>query len=250
MIRAMIIDDEPLARQNLTRMLAEHHDFQIAGEASNGFEALEKIGEIKPDVAFLDIEMPGFNGFEVLDSLSEPPHIVFATAYNEYAVRAFEASALDYLLKPIQPDRVARCVERIRTAVLQQHPPQPETYTKLLTDLWPQRTGPRTRLAVRRGKRIIVLPIAEVVRIDIEDKLTFVHTATERYLCDKTISQLEESLNESGFFRIGRGDIVNLEAVRELVPWFSGTWRVKLGGGTELDVSRERARELKELLGL
>jgi two-component system, LytTR family, response regulator len=249
LIRALIIDDEPLARQSLARMLGEHHDFEIAGEAANGFEALEKISDIKPDVAFLDIEMPGFNGFEVLDNLADPPHIVFATAYNEYAVRAFEANALDYLLKPIQPERVARCVERIRTALSLERP-QPETYNKLLKDLWPQRTGPRTRIAVRRGKRIIVLPVAEVQRIDIEDKLTFVHTASERYLCDKTISQLEESLAESGFFRISRGDLVNLEAVRELVPWFSGTWRVKLRDGAELDVSRERARDLKALLGL
>ena len=233
----------------MRRLLASHTDVEIAAEATNGFEALEQIGEHQPDVVFLDIEMPGFNGFEVVRELAEPPLIVFATAYDEYALKAFESNAVDYLLKPIQATRVSQCLDRIRDRLMR---PQPmgESYTRLLQAVTPERLGPRRRVAVRKGKRIVVLSIDEIAYVGIEDKLTFVYTDKERFLSDKTVSELEESLEANGFFRISRAHVISLDAVRELIPWFSGTWKAKLRNGVELDVSRERARQLKELLNL
>jgi DNA-binding LytR/AlgR family response regulator len=244
-MRVLVVDDEPLARESLIRMLAAEAGVEIAGEAANGIEALERIAEFEPDAVFLDIEMPGLNGFEVLDNLSKPPLVVFATAYDEYAIRAFDASAVDYLLKPIQAERVSKCVARLRGAVGRESLTGSDVVRKLLSELRP--AGP-TRIAVKLGNRIVLVSPREIVHVSAKDKLVFVHTAREHYLVDKTVTEMEDCLDRSGFFRINRADLVNLEHVRELMPWFSGAWRVKLSTGVELDVSRDRARQLKQLL--
>lgn len=249
MIRALLVDDEDLARAALRRALDGVVDFQIVGEATNGVEAIEMIGELTPDVVLLDIEMPGFNGFEVVQQLTNPPVIVFVTAYDEYAVQAFEANAIDYLLKPVQPERLERALIRVRQRI-----PASATATnselKDIRDVVRERSGPVKRIAARRGKRIVIVPLREVIRVEIEDKLVFAVTAGDRLLVEKTITELEAMLEPAGFLRISRGELVNLETVKELVPWFSGTWRVKLTNGDERDVSRERARQLKEAMGI
>ena len=241
MIRTLLVDDEDLARSALRRALADAADIQIVGEAVVGIEALEKIAELKPDLVLLDIEMPGFSGFEVLQQLADPPAVVFVTAYDEYAVRAFEANAVDYLLKPLRPERLDRALDRVRRGTQRR---------AAAGEVARERTGPPRRLAARRGKRIVIVPLRDIVRIEIEDKLVFACTATERLLVEKTIGELETHLAPAGFLRINRGELVNLEAVRELIPWFSGTWRVKLSNNEERDVSRERARQLKEAMGV
>lgn len=247
MIRAVVVDDEELARRSLIAVLRGEPDIEIVAEAANGLEALERIGEHEPAVVFLDIEMPGLNGFEVLENLKAAPLIVFVTAYDEYAVRAFEASAIDYLLKPIQPQRVHQAVERVRASIERGTAPGAEALRKLLADLRP--AAPR-KIAARKGKRIVLLSLKEITRAAIEDKLVFLHTANERFLTDKSIAELETQLETGGFFRISRGELVNLEYVREIVPWFSGTFKVRLSTGVELDVSRERGRLLKEILNI
>jgi DNA-binding LytR/AlgR family response regulator len=244
-IRAVVVDDEELARKSLIAALAFEPDVEILAEAGNGLEALERIAEHQPDVVFLDIEMPGLNGFEVLQNLKTPPLIVFVTAYDDYAVRAFEANAMDYVLKPIQRDRVHVAVGRVRAA-LRQGSDQP-SWRKLISELRP---GLPRKIAARKGKRIVVLSLKEVVRAAIDDKLVFLHTATDRFLTDKTIADLEEMLSASGYFRINRGELVNLEYVREIIPWSSGTYKVRLSNGEDLDVSRDRARRLKDLMGI
>jgi two-component system LytT family response regulator len=256
MIRTLLVDDEELARATLKRALLadpEFDGFEIVGEAANGVEALEAVGEYRPDLIFLDIEMPGFGGFEVIQQLSNVPAIVFVTAYDEYAVRAFEANALDYLLKPVQPERLRRALIRIRQRfarnAAERSRDEGARISEVIT-LAAQRNGPLKRLAARRGKRIAIVPLREIVRIEIEDKLVFACTAKERLLIEKSIGQLEELLQPSGFLRISRGELVNLEMVRELAPYFSGTWRVKLSNGEERDVSRERAKQLKEAMGV
>lgn len=246
-MRVLVVDDEGLARENLIRMLAGEPDVEVAGEAENGLEALEKIEETAPDAVFLDIEMPGLNGFEVIESLSRPPLVVFATAFDEYAIRAFEANAVDYILKPLQRERVERCVARLRTALVRAPAISTDVVRKLLSELRP--SGPR-RIAARDAGRIVLLAPREIVHVSAEDKLVYVHTIKQKLYIDKTVSEVEQMLEPAGFFRISRGDLVNLDFVRELMPWFSGTWRVKLSNGEELDVSRERARKLKALLGL
>jgi two-component system LytT family response regulator len=256
MIRTLLVDDEELARSSLKRALvaaAEFDGFEIVGEAANGVEALEAIEEYRPDLIFLDIEMPGFGGFEVIQQLSNVPAIVFVTAYDEYAVRAFEANALDYLLKPVQPERLQRALGRIRqrfTTTAAERSREQDARMSEVIALAANRSGPLKRLAARRGKRIAIVPLREIIRIEIEDKLVFAHTAKERLLIEKSIGELEEMLQPSGFLRISRGELVNLEMVRELAPYFSGTWRVKLANGEERDVSRERAKQLKEAMGV
>lgn len=256
MIRTLLVDDEELARATLKRALAaapEFDGFEIVGEAANGVEALEAVEEYRPDLIFLDIEMPGFGGFEVIQQLSNVPAIVFVTAYDEYAVRAFEANALDYLLKPVQPERLQRALGRIRqrfTTTAAERSREQDARMAEVIALAANRSGPLKRLAARRGKRIAIVPLREIVRIEIEDKLVFAHTAKERLLIEKSIGELEEMLQPSGFLRISRGELVNLEMVRELAPYFSGTWRVKLANGEERDVSRERAKQLKEAMGV
>lgn len=256
MIRTLVVDDEELARAMLKRALLaapEFDGFEIVGEAANGVEALEAVEEYRPDLIFLDIEMPGFGGFEVVQQLSNVPAVVFVTAYDEYAVRAFEANALDYLLKPVQPERLQRALGRIRqrftTTAVERSREQDARMAEVIA-LAANRSGPLKRLAARRGKRIAIVPLREIIRIEIEDKLVFACPAKERLLIEKSIGELEDMLQPSGFLRISRGELVNLEMVRELAPYFSGTWRVKLANGEERDVSRERAKQLKEAMGV
>ncbi|QOY88512.1 LytR/AlgR family response regulator transcription factor [Paludibaculum fermentans] len=246
-MRILVVDDEPLAREIVIRHLAAETDVEVAGEAANGLEALEQIAALEPDAVFLDIEMPGLNGFEVVASLARPPWIVFVTAFDEYAIQAFEAHAVDYLLKPVQAERVARCVARLRTFVGRAEGVPNEVLRQLIREVRP--AGPR-RIAVKQGNRIALVSPREIIHISAEEKQVFVQTARQRYSVDKTVTELEECLDGSGFFRINRGDLVNLEHVRELMPWFSGAWRVVMSNGTELDVSRDRARHLKRELQL
>jgi DNA-binding LytR/AlgR family response regulator len=244
-LRALIVDDEDLARSALRRLLVEAGDVEIVGEASNGVEALESIAELKPDVVLLDIEMPGFDGFEVVQQLENPPVIVFVTAYDEYAVRAFEANAIDYLLKPVRPERLERALRRVRERL-----GAPDAAKVLdVREVARERGGPLQRIAARRGKRIVIVPVRDIIRVEIEDKLVFAVTANDRLLIEKTITELEAMLEPAGFLRISRGELVNLETVKELLPWFSGTWRVKLVNGEERDVSRDRAKQLREAMG-
>jgi two-component system LytT family response regulator len=245
-VRCLIVDDEDLARQQITRLLAAQPDFQVIGEARNGVDALELIPELKPEVVFLDIEMPGLNGFDMLAQLREPPLIVFATAYDEFAIRAFDANAIDYLLKPIQPARLAQALEKVQANLLRSSDQYQASLSATLATLRP---GPPAKLAGRRGKRIVLLSPKEIIYAAIEDKLVFLYTDTERFLTDRTIVELDQLLAPAGFFRISRAAVVNLEHARELLPWFSGTWRVKLSNQVELDVSRDRSRLLRSKIG-
>ena len=246
MIRALVVDDEDLPRLQLKNMLAEQPEVDVV-EARDGVEALEQIEQLRPDVVFLDIEMPGLTGFEVLQHLSTAPLIVFATAYDEYAIRAFEANAIDYLLKPIQPTRLVLTLDRIRVAVQQRPVSYEAALRKVLLDL---RQAAPTRLAARKNRRVVLLSRHSVLWAGVEDRLVFIHTANERFLSDRSISELEEMLKGAGFVRVNRSELVNIEHIREMAPWTSGTWRLTLTNGVELGVSRDRVRSLKALVGL
>jgi DNA-binding LytR/AlgR family response regulator len=246
MIRCVIADDEDLARRHMARLLEAHADCEIVSEAANGVEALEAISETQPDVVFLDIEMPGLNAFDMLTQLRHPPLIVFATAFDKYAISAFDANALDYLLKPIQPARLAQAVEKIRATLKK---PREQYESMLQRAVSTMRGGPPSKLAARRGKRIVLLSPADILCILVTDQIVFFHTQTERFATDRTISELEELLEPAGFFRVSRSAIVNLHHARELLPWSSGTWKVKLSNSLELDVSRDRSRALRAKIG-
>ena len=246
MIRALVVDDEDWPRIQLKNMLAEQPDAELY-EAQDGVDALERIQELRPHVVFLDIEMPGLTGFEVVEQLGRAPLIVFATAYDEYAIKAFEANAIDYLLKPVQPARLLMSWERIRQALLHTPVSHAEELRKLLLQMRP---GSPVRLAAHRNKRIVLIPTRSVLWAGVENRLVFLNTSTEKFLIDRSIGELEELLKGAGFARVNRSELVNLEHVREMAPWTSGTWRIMLAGGAELGVSRERVRQLKALVGL
>jgi len=244
-MRVLIADDEDLARHSLRRALASFSDIEVIRECSNGLQAVEAIPALRPDMVFLDVEMPGLNGFEVLQQLADPPAVVFVTAFDEYAVKAFDADALDYILKPFEAERLERAVARVRERLA-----GASASAKAAVQHAAKRAGPVRRLAAKRGSRFVIVPVKDIFRVAIEDKLVFAHTEKERFLVERTISDLETLLEPSGFLRISRGELVNIEMVRELIPWFSGTWRVRLAGGGEHDVSRERAKRLREVMGV
>lgn len=243
MISSIIVDDEKHARAHLRRLLSAHSDVHVIGEAAHGLEALERASALRPHVMFLDIEMPGLNGFQVISELRRPPITVFATAFDKYAIQAFDANALDYLLKPVQPERLAQALTKVRSMMDGSY----EAYCADLHKTASSLAAP-TKLAGKRGNRLILLSPKEVLYVAIDAQLTFFHTSTERFLTDRTITELEQVLAPVGFVRINRSTLVNLQYARELLPWSSGTNRIKLSNGTELDVSRERARALKERL--
>jgi DNA-binding LytR/AlgR family response regulator len=245
MITSLLIDDEAPARLHLRRLLAAHTDVQIVGDAANGLEALERIAELQPHVIFLDIEMPALNGFEVIRELRIPPVTVFTTAFDQYAVRAFDANALDYLLKPVQPDRLAQTLGRVRSTLSGRREANADGLRKAAMTLMAPAV---TKLTGRRGNRLILLSPRDVLFVAVEDQLAFLHTATDRFLTERTLAELEQLLDPSGFIRISRSALVNLQHARELMPWTSGTWRIKMSNQAELEVSRERGRALKQRL--
>lgn len=238
-MRALIVDDEELARRNLTGML--NGTVEIIGEAASGAEAIEKILELAPDALFLDIEMPEMNGFEVLAQLPRPPLVVFVTAYDHYAIQAFETHAVDYILKPLRRDRVLKAVEHLRERSAES---DAENLRRVL-----QRFSVPMKIAANRGRKIVLLSLREVLWIGAEDRLVFLHTEQEHLMVNRTITELERMLGAQGFFRVSRSEIVNLQHACELVPRSSGTWRLILSNGFEVDVSRERARELRAAMG-
>ncbi len=241
-MRALIVDDEEPARRALRRLLSGYPDLEITGEAANGTEAIELIEASAPDVLFLDIEMPGLNGFDVLAEARSAPPVVFITAYDQYAVRAFETNALDYLLKPVDPAALDRAVNRVRSRVPAQPIPR-EILQQLRTVLYPAAPA---KLAGRRGRKVVLVPRRDILYVQSEDRLVFLCTATERFLTDRSMTELEAILPAAEYLRIHRCTLVQIEAVQEMYPWLgSGAWRVRLSNGTELDVSRDRVKALR-----
>ena len=237
-MRILIVDDEAPARDRLKRLLADIEGVELIGQAGDGLRAVELIEQERPDLVLLDIQMPGLDGFGVIEALEEPPPVVFVTAYDEYAIRAFEVNALDYLLKPISRAREAQAAEQDLTSRL----------APLLESLASQGRY-LTRLAVRDRDRIRVLDADEVDWIYVENEQTFVHVAGEAYPIRRTLAELEARLDPARFFRAHRSTIVNLDRVKEIIPWFKGSHRLRLTTGAEVDLSRAQARALRKILG-
>ncbi len=242
MIRALVVDDEEPARDRMRQLLAAVPDTEIIGEAANGEEAISKIAELRPDLVLLDIQMPGASGLEVAASLPRPrPKIIFCTAFDQYAVDAFELNAVDYLLKPVNRIRLAHAVERIAR--------QPEPEAEADIDHVTQAVrGRLSRLLARAGDRYRIIPQKEVVYFSSEGGLTRLNTRERQYVLDPTLNELEDRLDASLFFRISRAAIVNLDAVTEVRPMIGGSADVALNTGVVLEVSRRRVRELLDRL--
>ncbi len=246
-IRALIVDDEPYARERVRRLLGDDLDIEVVGESPDGFRAVEQIRELAPDLIFLDVVMPGKDGFEVLDELGAPaPAIIFLTAFDRFAVRAFDACALDYLLKPFDEERFARAVRRAEQALAGRGADDEGSVLAR-----PLRTsdGPLLRLVVRTNGRIRFVKTADVTWIGAEGNYACVHAGTESYLVREALSALEAQLDPQRFVRIHRATIVNLDRVRELEPLFNGQHAVLLDDGTRVTMSRRYRAHVERVLG-
>jgi two-component system LytT family response regulator len=239
-IRAIIVDDEAPARDRLRRLLGEAGDVEVVGEAEDGEGAMERVAALAPAVVFLDIQMPGCSGLDVAASLPAPaPHVVFCTAFDQYAIDAFELNAVDYLLKPITRARLAKALDRVR-----QGAPPPDAVARALSG-----TAPATRFLARKGGAYRVIAARDVLCFVSDGGLTKLRTADQQLELPPTLNELEARLDPATFFRVSRAAIVNLDAVAELTPTMGGHGELRLRDGLRLDVSRRRFRDLTERLG-
>lgn len=250
-IRALVIDDEPLARDMIRELLGSDSDVEVVAECANGKEAIEAIRSLSPDLIFLDIQMPELGGFEVLESLAgnHTPYVIFATAYDQYAVRAFEVHAFDYLLKPFDRERFDTAWQRAKSQIkLDRTGERDRHILALLEEL---KTGPRylERLVVKTGGRVFFLDVESIHCIEAEGNYVRVHDNAKNYLLRETISGLEEQLDPKRFLRIHRSAIVKIDKIKELQPWFHGEYRIILENGKQLTLSRNYRANLQEVVG-
>lgn len=243
-MRVAVVDDEKLARDRLGRLLRKAEDVEIVGEADDGAAAVRLIDAERPDVVFLDVQMPGTDGFGVLEQVSYSPHVVFATAHDAYGIRAFEVHAVDYLLKPVSRVRLDEALRRVRERLGTQPPNWHDLVTSLRGDA--PRSYPE-QIPVHKGKQILLLPVEEIYWLEVEFRLVFAHTAGERYMTNFTLKDLEDRLDPEVFFRAHKSRIVNLRKVQAIVPWFGGRYKLVMRNPeqTELELSRAQARVLR-----
>jgi two-component system LytT family response regulator len=239
-VPALIVDDEPIARAGLRRMLAEETWLDCVGEAANGIEAREAIDRLRPELVFLDIEMPGLNGLDLLRALAGPPYVVFTTAYAEHAVAAFELGAIDYLLKPFGTDRLRACLERVRAAI-----GEPAAMIDRLGEALSR--GPISRLFVRTGRSIVPVAIESITRFEAVGDYVAVHCGTTQHLLHLALGRIEERVDSRRFVRIHRAHLVNLDRVAAFRRQLNGQVVAELDDGRRLPVSRSKAQELREL---
>jgi len=252
-LRVVIVDDEPLARARARRLLGEVGGAVVVGEAGSAAEARELLRRQPADLLLLDIQMPGEDGFALLSRIQHRPAVVFVTAFDHYAVRAFEEHAVDYLLKPFRPERLAAAIDRVRAALA-----RPDDLARQLQLLLasvqtaaPRHVEPLERFTVRIGQKQLIVRADDVLWFGAEDKLVFAATANDRHYVNFTLDELERKLDTARFVRVHRSAIANLDHAAALRPGFAGTWRLQLDDSarTEVPVSRSRARQLKERLG-
>jgi two-component system LytT family response regulator len=245
-MRTLIVDDEAPARERLKRYLATLEGVEVIGEAKDGLQAVEMIEARSPELVLLDIQRPGLDGFGVVEALEDPPAIIFVTAYDQFAIQAFEVHALDYLLKPFSRERLAKAILRAQEA-LDEGQDLSAQIGPLLEGLTAQGHY-LTRLAVRDRECIRLLDADKVDWIDIEDEQVLVHVGDQGYAIRRTLTDLEARLDPQQFFRAHRSAIVNLDRVQEIIPWFKGRYILRLTTDAEVDLSRARARALRKIL--
>jgi two-component system LytT family response regulator len=248
-IRAILVDDEPPALRRLHSLLGHYEEIEIVGEYSDGTAAIEGIRTDAPQVVFLDIQMPGVDGFQVIQALGRrPPFIVFVTAYDEHAIRAFEAQALDYLLKPVTRERLRTTVERLAARLETESPAEValrlERVVASLTN-----TGAPSRVAVQQDGRVLLLDPDDIDWVEVQENYLALHVGRARYLLRSAMSALEERLPSGKFLRIHRARLVNIERVREIQPWFHGDYVLVLADGTRLLSGPTYRERLQELIG-
>jgi two-component system LytT family response regulator len=233
-MRALLVDDERLARAGLRRLLKSHDDITVIGEAANADEAATQIQRLRPDVVFLDVEMPGRSGLELLEDLEDLPAIIFTTAYQDYAVRAFEVSAVDYLLKPIAAERLGAALDKLRRTAKPSPPGQDR----------------EQRVFLRDGERCWIVALDEIRMLESEGNYTRVYFGENRPLIYKSLNALESRLDPATFFRASRSHIVNLRDIQSLAPQPDGGLIATLTGNLKIGISRRQSRKLRGLMSL
>lgn len=250
-LRALIVDDEPLARERVASLLGAEPDVEVVGECCDGREAVEAIRRLTPDLVFLDIQMPGADGFQVIEEVGPDrmPLVIFVTAYDQHALKAFEVRALDYLLKPFDRDRFQAALARARTQIEgRESGDLGQRLLALVEQMRPAATKTE-RLVVRSAGKIFFLRTDEIDWIEASGNYVRVHVGTESHLLRETMASLEAKLDADSFFRIHRSRIVNMERIKEMQPWFNGEYVVILTSGVRLTLSRGYREKLQERLG-
>lgn len=249
-IRVLIVDDEPLAREGIRMLLKAEPDLEIIGECRNGREAVKTILQARPDLVLLDIQMPGKDGFEVLEAIgaNRMPHVIFVTAYDEHALRAFEVSALDYLLKPIDDARFREALARARDRICGNNLATLATQLQQMMATLQNEKNYLERIAIKVAGRVVLLGVDEIDWIEAADNYVQVHTGQASHLLLATMSRLENRLNPQQFLRIHRSTIVNIQRIKELQPMFHGEYRIILQDNTELTSGRSYSKQLHKLL--
>jgi two-component system LytT family response regulator len=242
-VKTLLIDDERLARNELRRLLAAHADIEIVGEAVDVEDALEKVAALKPGLLFLDVQMPGADGFSLLERLEPPlPAVIFTTAYDEFAVKAFEFNALDYLLKPVDPNRLIAALERLRS----RETPATAGGVPVPTS----RLGLEDKVFVREGDRCWFVPVKNIRLLESEGNYTRLHFDDQKPQLFRSLTAMEDRLDSRHFFRANRKQVINLTWVEGIEPWFSGGLLVKLKGGLKVELSRRQAQDFRERMSL
>jgi two-component system, LytTR family, response regulator len=239
-MKVLIVDDERLARQELKSLISSFPGIEIAGECGDAVSAIEMIHQVKPDVVFLDIQMPGKNGFELLEEISFVPEVVFVTAHDEYAIRAFEVSALDYLLKPVQPARLSDTIKKLNARIQE---------VKGITEK-PNVLGESDQVFVKDGEKCWFVKLGDVRLFESEGNYVRIYFNNYKPLILRSLNYLDERLSTKVFFRASRKHIINLHWVEGIENWFNGGLLVKLKGGEQVEISRRQAVKLKEMMSL
>lgn len=237
-MKVLVVDDSRLARNELKRLIKEIDNIQVIGEAANAMDAREKIESEKPDLVFLDIQMPGKNGFELLEELEYVPEIIFTTAYDEYALKAFEYNALDYLQKPVQKDRLVGAVGKV-SEILKKKTEEADNE---------ERMGEHDQVFVKDGDKCWFVQLSNVRLFEVDGNYTKLYFDEHKPMIPRTLNYLESRLDPKTFFRANRQQMINLKWVEKIVPWFSGSIKIYMKGGHEVDVSRRQTQRFKELM--
>lgn len=242
-INCLIIDDEPLARELLKEFLEQHPDLSLMGECSKGTEAVDKIDELKPDLIFLDVQMPGMNGFDVLDEITHDPFVIFTTAYDQYAIKAFEKNAVDYLLKPIDLERFKLAVDRAIGRMKTDQNNVGEMLRNMKTE---NRSSYDSHIFVQKSEKLINLSVEEIEHLEASGDYTILTTKNDQFVSSSGIGKLEEILNPDIFIRVHRSTIININSLKEIEKHFNGGMVVKMNNGKSFPVSRTYAKLIRK----
>jgi len=237
-IKAVIVEDSRLARNELKELIKNHPEIEIIGEAENVDSGFQLINSVEPDLLFLDINMPEKDGFELLEMLDRVPITVFTTAFDEYAIKSFEYNALDYLLKPINPKRFARAIEKVSANLIEKE----EKNSKKLTL--------NNQIFLRDGEKCWLVKIADIYLFEVDGNYTKIFFQDEKAIISKSLNQIEEKLPEDYFFRANRNQIINMEYIGKIDPWFSGNLLVHMPKETKVEISRRQTNNFKEKMSL